>query len=254
MGHNRIFGGWGQKLSQPPLKEFNTMMYGMVTNLSGLTTGTESHPGWSPETSVKPEHPNYTGKILWAYGGGGCSPSEKPTSSQEVERIISATINNHWDGIDFDDECNMNVHYVTQVMSSLKNIQKESSYGFIAGWSYNHPETENGKKLTTKIKQVIGSGYCDRLVHYCYATAMWSMDDIISNVGPSLEKSIRYGMQKEKMLLALTTSGLTDENLNYFLDCVVDKQLGGLLVWNYHQLTTDHLKIITERLELNGIN
>nr|WP_253307144.1 hypothetical protein [unidentified bacterial endosymbiont] len=195
------------------------MRYGMVTNLSGLTTGTESPPGWGPETSVKPEHPHYTGKILWTDGGGGCSPSEKPTLSQKVESIIAATINNHWDGIDFDNECNMNIHYFTQAMGSLNNLQKESSYGLIAGWSYNHPETENGKKLTTKIKEVIGSGYCDRLVHYCYAT-----------------------------------SGLTDENLNYFLDGVVDRQLGGLLVWNYHQLTIDHLKIITERLELNGIN
>lgn len=250
MYKNRYFGGWSQTLSQPPLKEFNTMMYGMVTNLPELTTGTKANPGWSPENSVKPEYPDYRGKTLWTYGGGGAVPSDQPASTQEVERIVSTTIKNRWDGIDFDDESNMNISYLTQAMSSLKNYQKATSYGFIAGYCYNHPKTVNDEKLTIKVKQIIDSGYCDRLVHYCYAASMWSMDDIINNVRPGLEKSIHYGMPKEKIVLALTTTGLTDEKLNYFLESIVNMQLGGLFVWNYHKLTPGRIKVITDKLAL----
>lgn len=39
-----ITGGWSQSLTGQPLKEFDVMMYGMVTNLDGLTTGTSAHP------------------------------------------------------------------------------------------------------------------------------------------------------------------------------------------------------------------
>ncbi len=43
-------GGWSQPLSREPMPHFTQMMYAMVTNLDGLTTGTASTPGWSPAT------------------------------------------------------------------------------------------------------------------------------------------------------------------------------------------------------------
>ncbi len=49
-----ILGGWSQSLSSKPLEEFDVMMYGMVTNLDGLTTGTLASPGWSPKSSINP--------------------------------------------------------------------------------------------------------------------------------------------------------------------------------------------------------
>lgn len=69
---------------------------------------------------------------------------------------------------------------------------------------------------------VIKSSHCDRLIHYCYAGIMWNEKDIIGNVRPALERSLEYGMPKQKIILALTARGLTDWNLNYFLDQVED--------------------------------
>lgn len=72
-----ITGGWSQSLAGQPHKAFDVMMYGMVTNLDGLTTGTSAQPGWSPEKQNKPDTlPGFNGKTLWVYGGGGCSRSK----------------------------------------------------------------------------------------------------------------------------------------------------------------------------------
>ena len=61
-----ITGGWSQSLSGRPLKEFDVMMYGIVTNLDGLTTGTPASPGWSPEKQDRTNNtPDFKGKTLW---------------------------------------------------------------------------------------------------------------------------------------------------------------------------------------------
>ncbi len=245
----RVFGGWSQQLSRQPLSSFSTMMYGMVTHLAGMTTGTEAAPGWSPETSVRPECAGYGGKILWTYGGGGCSPTAQPASEQNVNRIVDATVKNNWDGVDFDDECQMNTQYVISAMKELKKHGKEVSYGFIAGWSYNHPHTERGEKLTKSVRDMVDAGCCDRFIHYCYGNEMWPQADIISNVKPAIEKSLAYGMSGEKIILALTATGLTSWSLNYFLDQIIELGLGGLFVWNYHDLSESQLKIITDKLK-----
>ncbi|MFC7510096.1 hypothetical protein ACFQUX_29670 [Pantoea stewartii] len=121
-----ILGGWSQSLSSKPLEEFDVMMYGMVTNLDGLTTGTPASPGWSPEKQYKPDNtPDFKGKTLWVYGGGGCSPEGKPSNQDEVLRIAEATKSRGWDGVDFDDECNMNTGLVIEAMKQLKNARKK---------------------------------------------------------------------------------------------------------------------------------
>ena len=244
-----IVGGWSQSLSVEPLKEFDVMMYGMVTYLDGLTTGTPAKPGWSPERQDKPDNlPGFKGKTLWVYGGGGCSPEGKPSNKSEVLRIAEATKSRGWDGVDFDDECNMNIDLVIEAMKQLKNCQKDTSYGFIAGYSYNHPATDNGKKLNDKIKVLIQSGQCDRLIHYCYAAAMWSREDIVGNVIPALRRTLKLGAENKKCILALTTRGLTDWALNYFIDQVLDFNLGGLFIWKYENLKKEHLTTIKERM------
>ncbi|WP_341788946.1 hypothetical protein [Rickettsia endosymbiont of Lasioglossum villosulum] len=246
---SKLLGGWSMSLTRYPLNEFDYIMYGMVTNLEELTTGSMTSQGWSPEHEPKPEYnPCFTGKRLWVYGGGGCTPEEKPSSMNDVSRIISTTINNGWDGVDFDDECNMNTAFVIETMKMLKKNNKETSFGFIAGYSYNNPNTEKGKKITDKVKAIIASGQCDRLVHYCYAAAMWNQDDIINNVKQALVQSISYGIEQDKIVLALTTVGLTDWNLNYFLDQIIDLNLGGVFIWRYDELTPNHYRIIKERL------
>lgn len=242
-------GGWSQSLRHQPLKEFDVMMYGMVTNLDGLTTGTSVNPGWSPEKNNKPaDNSDFKGKTLWVYGGGGCSPEGKPSNIDEVLRIAEATKSRGWDGVDFDDECNMNIDLVVKTMKQLKYCQKETSFGFIAGYSYNHPQTKTGAVLNNKIKTLISSGQCDRLIHYCYATAMWSKEDITGNVIPALQQTLSHGAQNKACILALTTRGLTEWSLNYYIDQVLDFNLGGLFIWKYEEINPQHLTIIKERL------
>ncbi|MEE8659219.1 Glyco-hydro-18 domain-containing protein [Acetobacteraceae bacterium EV16G] len=245
----KILGGWSQSLTLNPFDEFDTMMYGMVTNLDGLTTGTAAYPGWSPEREPKPSaSPTFNGKTLWSYGGGLCSPEQKPANAEDVSRIVAATINKNWDGVDFDDECNMNIPLIIEAMRQLKQNNKETSYGFPAGWWYNHPETSGGKKISETVQAFAASGQCDRLVHYCYANAMWDESLIRDNVRQSLQRSISNGMEKSRIILALTTNGLTDWNLNYFIDQIIDLDVGGLFIWRYDEISRDHLKMIKQRL------
>lgn len=244
-----LLGGWSQSLLGEPLKEFDMMMYGMVTNLAGLTTGTSANPGWSPEKQHKPPASRtFNGKTLWVYGGGGCSPEERPENKKDVSRIVKATKSQNWDGVDFDDECNMNIDLVITTMKRLKKCHKQNSYGFIAGYAYNHPDTQPGAKVNQKVKQLISSGQCDYFIHYCYATAMWSKEDILSNVIPALKRTLSSGADNKQCILALTTKGLTDWNLNYYLDQVLDFNLGGLFIWKYEELTAEHYTIIKKRL------
>lgn len=242
-----ILGGWSQSLSQQPLKEFDVMMYGMVTNLDGLTTGTSSNPCWSPEKQNKPDN-TFSGKTLWVYGGGGCSPQGCPANDQEVLRIVEATKSRGWDGIDFDDECNMNIDFIIDAMKKLKTCQKETSFGFIAGYAYNHPETSNGSIINSKIKKLSDSDQCDRFIHYCYGTAMWSKMDILNNILPALKRTLNYGVDNKKCILALTARGMDDWNLNYFIDQVLDFNLGGLFIWKHEELSASSLETIKKRL------
>ena len=64
-------------------------------------------------------------------------------------RIVEATVDRGWDGVDFDDECNMNTERVIEAMKRLKRPERDQP-GFYAGYSYNHPNTENGKSSTRK--------------------------------------------------------------------------------------------------------
>ena len=46
----------------------------------------------------------------------------------------------------------------------------------------------------------------------------------------------------------MTPRGLDEENLEYFLDQVIAKDIGGLFVWNYPTLEDAHLETIVNRL------
>ncbi|MDU4094117.1 MAG: hypothetical protein E7H57_12710, partial [Pantoea sp.] len=50
---------------------------------------------------------DFKGKTLWVYGGGGCSPEGRPENKHDILKISEATKSCGWDGVDFDDECNM---------------------------------------------------------------------------------------------------------------------------------------------------
>ncbi|WP_248797831.1 hypothetical protein [Pseudomonas sp. MWU13-2105] len=241
-------GGWSQTLTREPMPHFTQMMYGMVTNLDGLTTGTAGTPGWSPATSPAPRPHGYTGKVLWTYGGGLCSPKAKPADQDEIDAIVKATLDNDWDGVDFDDECQMNIPNVIATMQRLKQRHKQTRFGFISGYTYNTPASGTGMALNDKVRQVVRSGHCDQIVHYCYASRMWTDAEIERYVGQSLERTLAHGALPAQLILALTSRGLSDHNLQLFLDQVTRQRIGGLYIWAYHQLLPSHQRTIFEHL------
>lgn len=245
-----LFGGWSQSLAAQPLQDCTTMMYGMVTNLPALTTGTAAKPGWSPALNQAPRGPSSVASVLWTYGGGLCSPKGSPSSQEDVEAIVNATLSKGWDGVDFDDECSMDTDRIIEAMSLLKQAGKETSYTFIGGATYNTPNTPSGEKLNAKVRKVIESGQCDRFVHMCYAASMWNENDIQTHVRQALQRTIGHGAAPKSVVLALTSRGLTDANLAYFVSQVTELGIGGLYVWAYNLLLDRHLDTIKIALGL----
>ncbi len=221
-------------------------MYGMVTNLSDLTTGTPAAPGWSPKDKTAPK---ISGKTMWTYGGAGCTPEKKPNSAQDIDDIVSATQSGDWAGVDFDDECHMNVDMLIESMGKLQSNSLQTSYTFLAGWDYNNPDASDyGKSINDAVQNIATSKTADRLVLMCYGGEMWSMDDIKANVGPAITRTIDNEVPADQVILALTPAGLTQENLEYFLDQVKSKGIGGLFVWNFLELADNDLQTIEKSL------
>jgi len=243
-----IIGGWSQTPSDPSPNSFSYTMYGMVTNLNGLTTGTSASPGWSPTTTTAPSR---SSEVLWTYGGGGCSPSDMPNSNANIEDIVAATKNNGWAGVDIDDECSMDVQQLIKTMQALKPNQ--SSYTFLAGWDYNNPNSSSiGQAANSAVRQIAEAKVAERFILMCYAAEMWSMADIQANVGPAIQRTIDNGVSPKQVILALTPAGLNSENLSYFLNQVTSKQIGGLFIWNYPDLSAKDLDTIQKSLDIFG--
>ncbi|ABC30185.1 conserved hypothetical protein [Hahella chejuensis KCTC 2396] len=241
-----IIGGWTQNPADTSPNSFSFTMYGMVTNLSGLTTGTPQSPGWSPDTTAAP---GGSGKVLWTYGGGGCTPNNMPQNATEVSAIVNATQTKNWAGVDFDDECYMNVDMLVETMSKLKSLNKECSYTFLAGWDYNNPSASSeGTKINQAVQTIAQSGAVNRFCLMCYAEAMWSMSDIEANVGPAIKRTIANGVPAKQVILALTPAGLNQQNLSYFLNEVTQNGIGGLFIWDYPALPSSYLQQIEQAL------
>jgi hypothetical protein len=77
---------------------------------------------------------------------------------------------------------------------------------------------------------------------------MWSKEDITGNVIPALKRTLEHGAENKKCILALTTRGLNEWNLNYFIDQVLDFNPGGLFIWKYEDLKGEYYKEIKGRL------
>jgi len=244
-----VIGGWSQKTGDLPPSQFSYTMYGMITNLQGLTSGLPTSSGWSPASTPKPD---VAGKVLWTYGGGGAVPDNMPATQSDIQAIISATDTQDWDGIDVDDESNMDINNIIATMKQLKQEQKETSYTFRAGWNYNNQNASSAGATTNKnIQQIVAADVCDRFPLMCYATSMWSMDDIVANVGPAIERTIAHVGDPKKVFLALTPVGLNQENLAYFLNQVTTNDIGGLFVWNFPILKDADLVTICEQLGIS---
>lgn len=245
-----IIGGWSQRVADKAPETFSYTMYGMITNLEGLTSGTPASPGWSP---LKTRAPEGGGQVLWTYGGGGCTPSAMPRTADQVQAILTATDQGGWTGVDFDDECGMDVENVIKAMQALKDNSFRTSYTFLAGWDYNNPTASaHGQSINDAVAAVARSGAADRQILMCYAAAMWSMSDIEANVGPAIARTIDNGVPPKRVILALTPAGLTGENLDYFLNQVTDKGIGGLFIWNFPALKDADLSVIEKKLGINA--
>lgn len=244
---NYIIGGWSQSLTKVPPSQFSYTMFGMITNLIGLTSGTPQSPGWSP---ARTEAPEVQGNVLWTYGGGGCTPESMPLNQTDINAIVDATNAKGWGGVDFDDECKMNADNIIQAMKLIK--PKSTSYTFLAGWDYNNPNASSyGQLINDDVQKIAAANVSDRFILMCYAAAMWSMPDIIANVGPAIDRTIDHVGDKKKVILALTPAGLDNENLTYFLDQVTSKDIGGLFVWDFPALNQADLDTICNALGIS---
>ncbi|CAG36643.1 hypothetical protein [Desulfotalea psychrophila] len=243
-----VIGGWTQNLTVEPPVTFSYSIYGMITNFIALTSGTPDYPGWSVAATPAPK---VSGKVLWAYGGLGGTPTGTPFNQTDIEAIISATTSQDWAGVDVDNESEMNIDNVINMMSSLKKSDRETSYTFIAGWDYNHPESEPGATINREVKAIADSGACDRFCLMCYGDAMWPLSDITANVGPAIDRTIAHAGDPKKVILALTPAGLNSENLAYFLDQVTSKGIGGLFIWEFSTLQAADLQTIQDALAIS---
>ncbi|WP_394391699.1 hypothetical protein [Shewanella woodyi] len=247
-----IIGGWTQDIHQQAPQEFAVVMYGMITNLPALTAGTVQEPGWSPTSVDAPR--TSKANVLWTYGGGGAVPDAMPKSQESINAITECTKKHYWDGVDFDDESQMNISHVIETMRLLK-VQcpsKQSSYTFLAGWNYNNPQQSTAGQATNRKVQSIAQADCtNRFILMCYADKMWDMDDIIANVGPAIGRTLDNGVPPKSVILALTPSGLTQENLAYFLKQVTEYDIGGLFIWNFENLMSADLQLIIDTLGIN---
>jgi hypothetical protein len=249
---NFIIGGWSQNARDVAPAGFAYTMYGMITNLHGLTAGTPNSPGWSPKTTAAPTAE--TGSVMWTYGGGGATPENMPNNEAENYEIVRCTNQQHWAGVDFDDESNMDINNVVAVMKQLKQQQPplQSSYTFLAGWDYNNPNaSSSGQSINDAVQKVAQANCSDRFILMCYADKMWSNADIQANVGSAIERTINNGVPKKEVILALTSVGLNAENLDYFLEQVTTYDIGGLFIWDFATLPPSYLSTIKNKLDIN---
>lgn len=243
-----IIGGWTQNTADMPPEGFSYTMYGMITNLEGLTAGTASSPGWSPDSTTAP-NVQY-GNSLWTYGGGFCSPDSMPKTPKEIEAIVQCTNDKDWAGVDFDDECNMDIDNIILAMQQLKPLG--SSYTFLAGWDYNNPgSSPSGQSINDAVLKISNANSADRFILMCYGSAMWDKSDIEANVSQAIDRTINVnGVPANQVILALTPDGLNAWNLNYFLDQVINNNIGGLFIWDFPALSDTDLAIIKDRLKI----
>ncbi|MCF2859172.1 hypothetical protein L1286_16940 [Pseudoalteromonas sp. SMS1] len=230
----KMIGGWSQFWDVPPPSSFSYAIYGMITSLETLT-----NPG-----NKSPNHkPNFTQcDLMWAYGGGGCSPSGYPLKNG-IADIVNASVNNQWHGVDFDDECYMNTSNIITAMTQLKSHSIQSSYTFLAGADY-----VNLGSGVQQVKEIVAANCCDRFCLMCYGAEMWSMQDINQYVDKAIKQTIEITGDKSKVILALTPAGLNDDNLNVFLNAVVRNDIGGLFIWEFKNLPPKYLDTIVTTL------
>lgn len=82
-------------------------------------------------------------------------------------------------------------------------------------------------------------GAIDRVQLMLYATAMWDKPTSDKSVPSSIQAALGLGVPAEKIILGVTTNGLTSDNLQDWINSIVGGassyspgvRLGGLFVW-----------------------
>ena len=268
--------GWWPSNVPTDSTEYDIINLGMIQNLKTLSTGS----GFEVKTQAKPEYTRNTKNVLFTYGSEGGYPVDYPNSDMivKLEEAVSA---NNWDGIDFDDESNMNIDNINTIMSSIvkSGDGKSCSYTFLAGLDFiqgSQPQTDSN------LIELASKGNCDRYILMCYGGSMWS-DGAIKTITPkAIQRTIdKIGKDNaKKVYLAITSASLTDSGLSYSLDCIIGKsveiyqviwnpdlqkdeykpydppkylknpEIGGLFVWRPQNITESQMDSIKAGLDL----
>lgn len=88
------------------------------------------------------------------------------------------------------------------------------------------------------------------MIHRCNDIQMWPYKDVTNYVRVVLKDSISYGISKDKIILSLTANGLTNENIKYCLDQIIELDIRGLFIDYYYNINPVYLKTIKERLKI----
>jgi hypothetical protein len=225
-------GGYTQDLTAVAPRTFSRVLYGMITNLPQLTSGTTDKPGWSPSLTKAPSAPAGC-QVLWIYGGAGAQPSGYPDSGS-LASIVSATTQNGWDGVDFDDESALNVPMVGSTMTGLKQAGKATSFDFVGGWGFTvGPDAAANQQI---VRDIAATGQCDAINMMCYGGTMWT-DWEMSSFIPTTCAAARSAVNgNSRLMLGITTRGLTSTNLQFALDQVKSQNLNGIMVFAFEEL------------------
>jgi len=239
-----IVGGYTQRTDVSAPAGLSLALYGMMTNLPDLTSGTAASPGWSPEMVTAPAAPAGT-TVMWVYGGAGAAPVGQPAPGA-VERIVAAGSTKGWQGVDFDNESDFDIAGVVAAMKGLKAAGQATSYDFIAGWDYANDAAE-GPRIKADAKAVYESGACDRLNLMCYGDAMWSDTDIVNVIPKAIETTLAFA-PAGAMMMGMTYANLNSSNLATVLGYVTKYGLAGVMIWEFPLLPSDLLQQIYKTL------
>lgn len=243
---------------------FGAYYLGMVTNAFDVATGA-NHPLESYqvqiETAKAPVIPG--AEVLWVFGGADFNfnqawgspgvPTALPVTSpvypgesskSTIDNLRQWTLGNGWSGIDFDDELSsasgvgsgFNVQNLAQLIADLDQAGRDTSYTVLAGLDFSNEGWEYNNLKNIWAEQ---GGAIDRVQLMLYATAMWDKPTSDKSVPSSIQAALGLGVPAEKIILGVTTNGLTSDNLQDWINSIVGGassyspgvRLGGLFVW-----------------------
>jgi len=264
------FGGWTQDWTQAPRSDMTLVCYGMITDLKHLAYGAlakdaENAMG-SPNgkelidgtsgTPVFAKADRTSGlEYYWTYGGQGAAPTDYPAKegdSGDVSDIETLTQSKYttseidpntkvaktkaiWDGLDIDDESELNEGRLKTLLKSTKLSDKTFTYTVLVGADWC--DDTLGAKDRKKVKELYATNKISRVNVMAYGDAMWSESEIDSYLSKSLTRlKDDCGVPYANMRLGMTTEGWSKAKCKKFAKAIKDKKLAGYMVWEFEKI------------------